>query len=89
MHGHEADEFVTFVTTAERFVEIYMAEGIDREWAEICAGRYMVASSVSGYMSEDGVHLDAKRELAAGKEEEEAWKQVAAVAARREESGNG
>lgn len=79
MHGHEADEFVTFVTTAEQFIEIYVAEGIDREWAEISAGRYMAAASVSGYMSEEGVHLDAKRELASMNEEGEAWKQVAAL----------
>ncbi len=76
MHGHEADEFVTFVTTTEQFIAIYMAEGIDREWAEICAGRYMAVAATSSYMSEEGVRRDAKRELVAMNEEGEAWKQA-------------
>ena len=76
MHGHDAEDFVFFVTRPEQFVEIYVAEGIDREWAEIAAGRYMATAASSGYASEEGVRLAAKQELAAMDEEGEAWKRV-------------
>ena len=72
MHGHEADEFVVFVTTPEEFIEIYMASGIDREWAEICACRYMAAAKAGGYISEEGVRLEAHREFQAMNDENEA-----------------
>jgi len=79
MHGHEADEFVVFVTAAERFIEIHMEEGIDREWSEILAGRYMAAAASGGFMSEEGVRREAKRELQRGDEEGEMLRQAAKI----------
>lgn len=76
MHGHYAEDFVFFVTKRDEFIAIYTAEGIDLEWAGICADRYMADAANTGYSSDEGVRLAAKRELAAMNEEGEAWKQV-------------
>ena len=76
MHGHEADDFVDFVTKPERFVAIHLEAGVDREWAWVLAGRYMADAATGGYKTEERVREEARFERLAMDEEERAWKEV-------------